>query len=409
MKIGIDLRALQTGHKFRGIGEVTKQVTDRILQLAESDKQHDISFIFYEYNDDDPKKLLTIPKNMKYEIVKLGTMPENDRLASKSQKIQRHIKDLYGNPIKDSSRSDIFLQFDYAFGVPNNTKTLLIKHDLIPYIFWDKYFDSAMKHFKNKAARTTLRTLFHNYRFMRILRRSLKNAHAIMAVSDSTKNDVIKYFNTAPRKMKTALLGVDVKPAKTTNVNSDSLVPSKPYLLFVGAGDARRRVEDAVAAFNSLRADGRDIQLVLVGENFKQPAMIPNKTVRDAVLHSSYKDDILTMGYVDDATKQSLYKNAVAYVYPTKYEGFGIPVLESMLLECPIITYKNSSIPEVGGEHAIYVKDWMGIKLEVDKLLNQSPKERKRAAAEAKKHAEQFTWDKTAQVIYDELFAATAV
>jgi glycosyltransferase involved in cell wall biosynthesis len=375
------------------------------LQFAESDKRRDISFVFYEYNDDDPKKLLTIPKNVKYETVKLGVMPENDKSASKSQKLQRHIKDMYGNPIKDSSKSDIFLQFDYAFGVPKNTKTLLIKHDLIPYVFWDKYFDSAMRHFKNKAARTTLRTLFHNYRFMRVLRRSLRNAHVIVAVSDSTKNDVIKYFKTPPKKVKTALLGVDIEPAKTTDVDKSSLMPFKPYLLFVGAGDARRRVDDAVAAFNGLKADGRDIQLVLVGENFKQPTMIPNKTVRDAVLHSSYKDDILTLGYVDDATKQSLYKNAVAYVYPTKYEGFGIPVLESMLLECPIITYRNSSIPEVGGKHAIYVRDWMGIKLEAERLLDQSPKDRKKTVSEAKKHAEQFTWDKTARVIYDELLS----
>lgn len=403
MKIGVDLRALQTGHKFRGIGEVTKQVTDRILQLAASDKKHDIDFVFYEYSDDDPKELLTIPESVNYEVVKLGAMPENDKSASKSQKLRRHVRDLYGNPIKGSSKSDIFLQFDYAFGVPKNTRTLLIKHDLIPYIFWDKYFESAVKHFKNKAARTTLRTLFHNYRFVRILRRSLKNAHAIVAVSDSTKNDIIKYFKTPPKKVKTALLGVDIKPAKTTDVDKSPLMPSKPYLLFVGAGDARRRVDDAVAAFNSLRADGRDIQLVLVGENFKQPTMIPNKTVRDAVLHSSYKDDILTLGYVDDATKQSLYKNAVAYVYPTKYEGFGIPVLESMLLECPIITYRNSSIPEVGGKHAIYVRDWMGIKLEAQKLLDQSTVDRKSAVAEAKKYAEQFTWDKTSRIIYSEL------
>lgn len=403
MKIGIDLRPLQTGHKFRGIGEVTKQITDRILQFSILDKQHDISFVFYEYSDDDPKDLLTIPENLKYEVVKLGVMPENDKSATKSQKLQRHFKELYGSPIKDSSRSDIFLQFDYAFGVPKDTKTLLIKHDLIPYIFWDKYFESAAVHFKNKAARTTLRTLFHNYRFMRILRRSLKSAHGIVAVSNSTRNDVIKYFNTPSGKVKTALLGVDIMPTKTNQIDASVSMPTKPFLLFIGAGDSRRRVDDAVAAFNSLKADGRDIQLVLVGENFKQPTTIPNKIVRDAVLSSSYKNDILTLGYIDDATKQSLYKAAIAYVYPTRYEGFGIPVLESMLLECPIITYKNSSIPEVGGEYAIYVDDWTGIKQEVEKLLDQSPIKRRKALQAAKKHAEQFTWDKTTQVIYNEL------
>jgi glycosyltransferase involved in cell wall biosynthesis len=330
-------------------------------------------------------------------------MPENDTLASKRDKIQRHLRDFYGHPIKSSSKSDVFLQFDYAFGVPKDTKTILVKHDLIPYIFWDKYFESAWVPFKNKALRTTLRTLFANYKFMRVLRRSLKNAHAIIAVSQSTKKDIEQFFNVKSDKTRVAHLGVDMKPAKTNGHVSADIMPSKPYMLFVGAGDARRRVDDAVTAFNNLKADGYDIQLVLVGENFKSPEQIPNLKVRNAVMGSSYKKDILTLGYVDDATKQKLYKEAVAFVYPTKYEGFGIPVLESMLLECPIITYKNSSIPEVGEEYAIYANNWQDIQTEVVKLLQLSVADKKKLATSAKKHAEQFTWDKTAQVIYQEL------
>lgn len=402
MKIGIDLRALQTGHKFRGIGEVAKQTTNRIIDLAVNDND-DIAFIFYEYEEDDPKVLLNLPKKLKYEVVKLGKMPENNASATKLDKVRRNIKEMYGNPIKDSSKCDVFLQFDYAFGVPKDTKTLLIKHDLIPYVFWDKYFESALIPFKNKALRTTLRTLFANHKFMRILRRSLKNAHVIIAVSNSTKKDIEKFFNVNPAKTKVAHLGTDVKPAKTAGHTLAGTMPTKPYMLFVGAGDARRRVDDAVVAFNNLKADGHDIQLVLVGENFKSPEQIPNLKVRNAVIGSSYKKDILTLGYVDDITKQKLYKEAVAFVYPTKYEGFGIPVLEAMLLECPIVTYKNSSIPEVGGDYAIYANNWRDIQANIIKLLNTSVTEKKKLTVAAKKHAEQFTWDKTAQVIYQEL------
>ena len=403
MKIGIDLRALQTGHKFRGIGEVAKQTTDRIIKLASQDNDNEISFIFYEYDDDDPKELLDLPKNLAYEVVKLGIMPENNTTATKRHKIQRHLKDFYGDPIKDSEKSDVFLQFDYVFGVPKNTRTVLIKHDLIPYVFWDKYFESAWVPLKRKAVRTTLRTLFTNYKFMRVLRRSLKNAHAIITVSESTKNDIEQFFDVKAGKAKVAHLGVDVKPAKTNEHAIAQIMPTKPYILFVGAGDARRRVDEAVTAYNNLKADGHDIQFVLVGENFKAPELIPNLKVRNAVQGSSYKDDILTLGYIDDATKQKLYKEAIAFVYPTKYEGFGIPVLESMLLECPIITYKNSSIPEVGGEHAIYVNNWSEIQAEVNQLLVLSPEEKRKITIAAKKHAEQFTWDKTARVIYQEL------
>lgn len=402
MKIGIDLRALQTGHKYRGIGEVAKQTTNRILELASKDD--DVSFLFYEYDDtgNDPKELLDIPAGITYEIIKVGRMPEKDKGASKASKAKRNAKWLYGEPISGSEKSDVFLQFDYAFGVPRNTRTVLIKHDLIPYIFWDKYFTSAWVHFKHKAARTTLRTAFGNYRFMRILRRSLKNAGVIITVSENTKKDLTKYFNVDERKIKTAHLGVDLKPAKTNDYN-EAKMPTKPYILFVGAGDARRRVEDAVAAYNNLKADGYDIQFALVGENFQSPNSIPTVAVRNAVLASSYKEDILTLGYVDDNTKQRLFQNAIAYVYPTKYEGFGIPVLEAMLLGCPVVTYKNSSIPEVGGKHALYATDWLDIKDQIEQLIAMPAVERHATVEEARAHAEQFTWDKTASIIYAEL------
>lgn len=403
MKIGIDLRSLQTGHKYRGIGEVAKQTTNRILAQGVEDGHE---FIFYEYDDDDPKTLLDIPKGIESETVKLGYMPEGDKANyTKGQKFKRAYNDLYGSPIPSSlaKKSDVFLQFDYAFGVPKSTRTVLVKHDFIPYIFWSKYFESALVPFKNKALRTTLRTLFANHKYMRVLKRGLRNAGAIVAVSNSTKNDAVRLFGTNPKKIKVAHLGVDVNPAKTTDIDTPDNMPTKPYLLFVGAGDARRRVDDLVAAFNNLKADGHDIQLVLVGENFKKPTDIPNVTVRKEVLQSSYKNDILTMGYVSDEVKQKLFREALAYVYPTRYEGFGIPVIEAMLMECPIIVYKNSSIPEVGGDHALYVQDWEGIVEEVKNLISLPDSEKKRRLKEAKKHAEGFTWDKTAAIIYEEL------
>lgn len=403
MRIGIDLRALQTGHKYRGIGEVAKQTTQRIVDQAVADKARDDSFIFYEYDEGDPKQLLHLPKALRYDVVKLGPMPEGSATISRQAKLRRNFNDLYGTPIKHSGKSDVFLQFDYAFGVPKDTRTVLIKHDLIPYIFWDKYFESAWVPFKNKAARTTLRTLFANHKFMRILRRSLRNAKVIIAVSDSTRNDIEKLFKVSPKKTKTVLLGVDIKPAKTDLTDAPHKLPTKPYLLFIGAGDARRRVDELIAAYNNLKADGHDIQLVLVGENFKAPDKIPNPIVRNAVQNSSYQDDILTFGYVDDAIKQTLFKDALAYVFPTRYEGFGIPVLEAMLLETTVITYKNSSIPEVGGNHALYAKNWQDIVAHTETLLNEKPTTRKRRLVAAKKHAEAFTWDKTAAAIYTEL------
>jgi len=402
MIIGIDIRALQTGHKFRGIGEVSKQVTNRILKYAAKDGN---TVIFYEYDDedDDPKKLLLIPKGLKYTVEKQGRMPEKDTSRDKREKIRANLRQLYGSPVVGSEKSDVFLQYDYAFGVPRDTRTILVKHDLIPYVFWDKFFESAWVPFRNKALRTTLRTVFANYKYKRILSRSLSNAGLIVSVSESTKQDLKKLLGVPEKKVQVVHLGVDIEPSRTDSTNIPERMPTKPYLLFVGAGDERRRVDDLVAAYNNLKASGHDIELVLVGENFRKPEHIPNKVTRDAVLKSSYRNDILTLGYVDDTTKQRLFRESLAFVYPTRYEGFGIPVLEAFLLETSVITYKNSSIPEVGGEHALYVKDWQGIKNSVEELLKESKKERQRRIVAAKKHAESFTWDKTSETIYKTL------
>lgn len=404
--IGIDLRALQTGHKYRGIGEVAKQVTNRVLAISAKEKK-DIDFIFYEYCDkgNDPKELIDIPDTITYRVIKVGPMPEKAAAESRWSKLLRAYKALYGEPIKGSGACDVYLQFDYAFGVPGNTRTVLMLHDIIPIVFWRQFFTSPWTHIKHKAARTTFRTIFHNYRYLRVLKRSLRSSYRILAISEHTKKDLIARLGANAKKIDVVYLGVDIKPAKTA-ASSYFELPSKPFIFFVGAGDARRRVEDAVAAYNNLKAEGHDIQLVLVGENFQKPEAIPNIQLRKSVLSSSYRDDIILMGYVSDEAKQRLFSHAIAFVYPTLYEGFGIPVLESMLLNCPIISYKNSSIPEVGGKYVLYANGWEGIKYQVECLLAMSDEERKALLAAARKHAERFTWDKTSNRVYDYLLDA---
>lgn len=402
MIIGIDLRPLQTGDKYRGIGEVVKQTTSRILALAKKDAGHSVRFVFYEYgNGDDPKKLLDIPKGLDYEICLQDAPPADGERSLRRAKDE--LKLFYGRPIKGASKCDVFLQFNYALGVPGGIRTVLVKHDIIPYIFWDQNFGSTLKHILRRKPRTALRSAYKNYRYLRPLRRALKRAGLILTVSSHTKEDLKRHFKVKDKKMKAVPLGVSINPAKT-HIKSKLELPKKPYLLFFGGIDGRRRaVDDLVAAYNSVKADGHDIQLVLAGENFPSPEGIPSEIVRNAVMSSSYSGDIITAGYIDDATKQALLKNALAYAFPTRYEGFGIPVLESMLMECPVIAYKNSSIPEVGGKHILYADDWQGIKAQAERLLKISAKEKQKWVADAKAHAEQFTWDRTAAAIYKAL------
>jgi glycosyltransferase involved in cell wall biosynthesis len=330
----------------------------------------------------------------------MGNSPQSSG-RSKLEKLVDSYSQLYGNPIKNAKECDVFLQYDYALGVPNNTKTILIKHDIIPFIFWDQFFESPMVPFKNKALRTTLRTAFHNYRSKKVLKNALKKADKIVTVSDYTKQDLNKHFNVPLSKMVTVHLGVNEVTTKTTGVAKKQQLPTKPFLLFIGAVDKRRRrVDDLVAAYNNLSANGFDIQLVLAGENFQSPEGIPQGPVRTAVMSSSYADGILTLGYIDDATKQYLYKNAIAFVFPTMYEGFGIPVLEAMLYKCPVIAYENSAVKEVGQNHVLYADGWVGIYDNIKQVMSWPENTRKSNIEQANRYALGFSWHTSAQKLY---------
>jgi glycosyltransferase involved in cell wall biosynthesis len=401
MIIGVDLRALQIGHQFRGIGEVVKRTLNEIF--IEASKEGN-SFAFYTYDDlSDPRQLLEIPKQLQYKNISMGSSPQTVN-RSKKQKLIDSYSQLYGNPIKQAKECDVFLQYDYALGVPTNTKTVLIKHDIIPFIFWSQFFESPMVPLKNKALRTTLRTTFHNYRSKKVLKNALKRADKIVTVSDYTKKDLHKHFNVPVSKMTSMHLGVTEKPAKTLDASKFKNMPKKPFVLCIGAVDKRRRrVDDLVAAYNNLKAQGKDIQIVLAGENFQSPESIPEGPVRTAVQQSSYKDDILTLGYIDDATKQYLYNNAIAFVFPTMYEGFGIPLLEAMLNRCPVITYENSAVTEVGQNHVLYADGWPGIYDNINKVIDWPKNERQSFLGEAYIYAKEYTWQKTANKLYSEI------
>jgi glycosyltransferase involved in cell wall biosynthesis len=404
MIIGVDLRVLQVGHQYRGIGEVTKRTLDGIFSLALSDdKNHEFVFCEYDIEDDlDPKDLLHIPEGLSYREVFIGQRPTPEKPRSKKQRFSDRQRKLFTNPLPGFRDCDVFLQFDHDLGVPTDCKTILIEHDIIPYIFWKDYFISPWLHVKHKAARTTIRELERNITYKRNLKRSIKNASKIVCVSEHTKQDLHTYLHVPLKKMQTIHLGVSRVSTKNGKAaQSTSALPAKPYLLFIGAVDARRRrVDDIVDAFNNLKAEGHDIQLVLAGENFQSPETVPNPVVHKAIMASSYKTDILTLGYIDDATKLALYKHALAFVFPTTYEGFGIPVLESMLMGCPVIVYRNSSIPEVGGNAALYAKDWTDIKRLAEDLLQQSAPERLKIIEAGRNQAAKFSWDKTARELY---------
>jgi glycosyltransferase involved in cell wall biosynthesis len=125
----------------------------------------------------------------------------------------------------------------------------------------------------------------------------------------------------------------------------------KPYFLFIGAHSFQKNLPALVAAFDRVKQAGLDCRLILAGG--KGTA---TQSVLDAVRASPFSSDIILPGFVSDEEKDWLMRNAIAFVFPSIYEGFGIPILEAFQRNVPVITSNCASLPEVAGKGAMISK-----------------------------------------------------
>lgn len=130
------------------------------------------------------------------------------------------------------------------------------------------------------------------------------------------------------------------------------------------------------------------------------PTQVANPSLQAYLSDTAYPDDILFLGFTDDNTKDWLYENALAFVFPSVYEGFGLPVLEAMRYGTPVITYNNSSISEIAGDAALYADGALGIAEGVRSLLADDHL-RKHLAQAGMKQVSSFSWRKTVNSILD--------
>jgi len=178
-------------------------------------------------------------------------------------------------------------------------------------------------------------------------------AKRISADSQSTKNDLINFFGIDPEKIDVIPLGAEEKFKKFNENDKKTYLPanhelqkkyiiSKKFILSVGTIEPRKNFGTLIRAFNSLKKDGFDIQLVIAGRTgWKSEATFEEKE------KSPFKEDIIFTGKLPDDELIRFYNMAELFVYPSVFEGFGLPVLEAMQCGLPVVTSNTSSIPEI--------------------------------------------------------------
>lgn len=430
MTIGIDITALQGPHRMRGIGFA---ILNFINNISDDDKRTN-KFILYLYKNGSSEALgLLDLKGMDYEVryMKLNTADhevKNALISARWRQILRsskrqlsELKDRYiGNSsIKNAHDIDVFIQPDQSASLPRGgrkMKKVLIIYDIIPYVLeWEYLWSYGTARLRGFSRKASLRVAARRWFYIKKLRVNTRRADMLLAISETTKNDFVRHVGVKAKKISVIHLGISSgraisEPHDLQRFHKTSwgympkafrLDPDKPFILYIGGGDRRRRIDELVAAFNCLRGEGIELNLVLSGDTMQGPDNIATQEIQGALKTSSYLADIIFTGFTSDASRNWLYENCLAFVYPSTYEGFGLPVLEAMDHGCPVVCYPNGAVKEVAGNLPIYANNHLELYDAIKQLLTKSQKDRKEISIKNKDHAKKFSWAKTSKEIID--------
>ncbi|MEM9246695.1 MAG: glycosyltransferase, partial [Cyanobacteria bacterium P01_F01_bin.153] len=268
----------------------------------------------------------------------------------------------------------------------NNIPHLLTVHDLIPIKFpdWFEWNEG------DRIAETI---------------RSVGKNGAYLCVSESTRRDLLEFLghDIDPNRVQVTPLAANAKlfypcsnEAKWNSVRENYKLPKNPYFLSLCTLEPRKNTELVIRAFGKLIQEEKiqNLSLVLVGSvGWKYEAI--TEALRRSGVH---RDRIVLTGFVNDDDLASIYSHALGFIYPSRYEGFGLPPLEAMQCGTPVITSNQSSLPEVVGSAGVLIDadDCDGLSQAMWAWYNR-PQEREYFAQLALAQAKQFTWERYAQ------------
>jgi len=414
MRIGIDLRAMQLGHQFRGIGEVVRQCCRQLDQRSAAD---DVVVAFVDQGGPPVTDVVEacFGPDRTVRTVELPH-PKNPRMA----KLRHSLTPERAAIIAASC--DALVQFDFSLGVPVDVPTVVVVYDQVPVLLGDRYPHNYRPHYRSarnagmSVAKSVNKAMGRQV-YERHLAEALDRAFHIVAISEHTA-DTTRVFAEEhqvagiPEKLSVAHLG-HTPPGATPELNAmersrlDALgLVDAPFVFFMGGSDERRRVDLLVAAFNDLRAHGTELKLVLAGYDFVTMEMVLSEEAREALLSSSYRHDIHLLGFASDAERHWLYDHAEAFAFPTEHEGFGLPVVESLAMGCTVVAFDNTSIREVSGPNCELVSGtWPALAAGIERVLARTPAAKAAAAEAGRAWAATFTWDTIGESLHRHITA----
>lgn len=303
MKIGIDIS--QVAYEGTGVARYVRNMIDSILAY---DTKNEYTFFFSSLRMSLPQELETHIKE-KHALITAKLPPTAlDILWN-----QAHVYPIE----KFIGKQDVYISSDWT-QAPSSAKKVTVVHDLV----FMRYPETVHK------------------KILAVQKRRLtyvkKEADLILADSQATKDDLIELLTIPESKIQVLYPAVIIpNPLPASNF----VIPSNKYILSVGKLEPRKNIPRLIEAFE--KADLKDVDLLIVG---------PTGWGDHSAQHS---ERVRFLGFIPDKDLYKLYKNALCFVYPSLYEGFGYPVVEAIALGCPVATSNTSSVKEISGGVAL--------------------------------------------------------
>ncbi|GAB3329558.1 glycosyltransferase family 1 protein [Larkinella ripae] len=268
-------------------------------------------------------------------------------------------------------------------------------YDVFHATYYEPYF---LEHIRKRPIVVTFLDMIHekyhtvfpelaaDHQVMAWKKQIVHQATAIIAISENTKRDLVEYYQVPAERVRVIYLGSSVSVTEKTAEPS----AQKPYLLFVGNRSMYKNFLPFIRAAAPLLRSHQVRVICAGGGAFSSE----EKTA----LHQSGLTDLVEQHPIDDAKLRQLYSQALAFVFPSLYEGFGIPVLEAFACNCPCLISDRSSLPEVAGPAALYFDpDQAESMREAVAQILTKPALRQQLAEQGRQQLQHFSWEKTVQ------------
>jgi glycosyltransferase involved in cell wall biosynthesis len=404
MRVGIDLRAMQVGHQHRGIGEVLRHGCRQLdARLPAGDR-------IVAFHDDRGPSVVAIVGDVvaSGRGVDLVTLPAN---APRWQRLRDNLSPRQQDVMGEAC--DLLVQFDPLLGVPTTVSTVVIVHDQIPLLLGDRYPETYLPRYvaarrsgmgrRRAAERATRRWLYE-----RNLTAALGRATQVIANSHHTARtteefavahgvaDIAQRTTVAPLGHHAEADGRSMPPPNAMERHRFEALglDHRPFVLYLGGVDDRRRLDLLVAAYNDLRARGVDLDLVLAGDSFATVDTIGIERTRVAIASSSYGEGIHLLGFATPRERAWLYDRAAVFAFPSEHEGFGLPVLEALAAGCAVVAFDNTAVVEVAGPNTRLVDaTWRALAEGIGDLVARPAAQSADDAEAGRRWAATFTWE----------------